>query len=160
MTMIDARVDHVESETVAYLPMRGPYAKMPEAFGTLYGWIQANGLTPKGMPRTVYLSDPATTPEADAAWELQTALVGEVAVRPPDASGCGVNRVEARDEAWTVYRGPYDGLGPTYGELVGWIAANGYAIAGPPSEVYLSDPAGTAPEDYLTEVRFPVRRTP
>jgi len=35
---------------------------------------------------------------------------------------------------------------------------NGYEIVGPATEVYLSNPAETPPEELLTEVRFPVRK--
>lgn len=154
--MIEIRVEHVDPATVAFVEMHGPYSRMPEAFGTLYTWIQAHSLTPEGMPRAVYYTDPATTPEAEAVWELQTPLAGDAAEAAPDETGCGVKRLESRDEAATLYRGPYEGMEPTYRELIEWIAEHGYVISGPPAEVYLSDPASAAPEDYLTEVRFPV----
>jgi effector-binding domain-containing protein len=156
--MIEVRVEHVEPATVAYVQMRGPYSQMPQAFGTLYTWVQSHSLVPNGMPRGTFFTDPATTPEADALWELQTALAGDSAEAAVDETGCGVKRTESRDEARTLYRGPYDLIGPTYEELTAWIAENGYSISGPPAEVYLSDPAETSPKDYLTEVRFPVRK--
>lgn len=155
--MIDAWVEHVEPEHVAFVQMRGPYSQMPEAFGKLYAWVGAHSFVPARMPRGVYLTDPATTPEAEAAWELQTPLAGEVTEAAADETGCGVRRTEAHEEAVTLYRGPYELMEPTYRALGEWIAANGHAIAGPPAEVYMSDPADTAPADYLTEVRFPVR---
>ena len=43
-----------------------------------------------------------------------------------------------------------------YEPLVQWLIGQGYAIAGPPEEVYFSDPDEVPPEEYLTEVRFPV----
>jgi AraC family transcriptional regulator len=155
--MIEARVESVGPQVVAFVQMRGAYSKMPEAFGTLYTWVQAHALVPSGMPRGVFLTDPATTPEAEAVWELQTSLAGDASEAAPDEMGCGVKRTESCDEAVTLYRGPYDLMEPTYRELTQWVADNGYTVVGPPAEVYLSDPANTAPGDYLTEVRFPVR---
>lgn len=155
--MIEAKVEHADPEAVAFVQMRGPYSKMPEAFGTLYTWVQAHSLVPSGMPRGVFLTDPATTPEAEAMWELQTPLEGDAPEAAPDAIGCGVKRLDSRDEAVALHRGAYDLIEPTYRELAQWVAQNGYTVVGPPAEVYLSDPAATAPKDYLTEVRFPVR---
>ena len=155
--MIEAKVEHVDPTVVAFVQVRGPYSKMPEAFGTLYTWVQIHSLVPSGMPRGVFLTDPTTTPEAEALWELQTPLAGKASEVAPDETSCGVKRTESRDEAVTLHRGPYELMEPTYRDLTGWIVENGYTIVGPPAEVYLSDPANVAPEDYLTEVRFPVR---
>jgi effector-binding domain-containing protein len=57
-----------------------------------------------------------------------------------------------------MHHGPYDGVGQTYEQLGRWIAENGYEIAGPSEEVYLSNPQETPPAELLTEVRFPVRK--
>ena len=60
--------------------------------------------------------------------------------------------------AWTIHRGPYDEVGPAYHTVTGWIQEHGHEIAGPPREIYLSDPGKTPdPADYLTEVQFPIR---
>ena len=89
---------------------------------------------------------------------MQTAIEeGASEEAAPDETGCGVKRIDSRDEAVTVWRGPYELMEPTYRELTTWIAENGYTVVGPPAEVYVSDPADSAPGDYLTEVRFAVR---
>jgi effector-binding domain-containing protein len=155
--MFEAKIEHVEPMWVAFVEMRGAYAQVPQALGTLYAWVGAHGLIPAGMPRAVYFTDPASTPEADAIWEVQTAVIGQPAAQPADAQGAGVKLLEAADQAVTVHRGPYETLGDVYTSLGGWVTDNGYELAGAPLEAYLSDPATTAPADYLTEVRFPVR---
>ncbi|MDZ4168264.1 MAG: GyrI-like domain-containing protein [Coriobacteriia bacterium] len=154
--MIDVEIKTTEAVTVAYLPMRGAYAQMPEAMGRLYGWVAQHGMQPTGMPTAVYYTAPDEGPEAEALWELQAPIAGEVAEVQPDEDGCGVRRLESQLVASTVYRGPYEGIAPTYEELGRWIVANRYAPSGAPSESYLSDPQDTPPEEYLTEVRFPV----
>lgn len=155
--MIEARIEHVDPTTVAYVAMRGPYSKMPEAFGALYAWVSSHSFVPSGMPRAVYFTNPATTPEDEAVWELQTPLSADAEEMPPDEAGCGVRHATSCEEAVTLHRGPYELIEPTYRELAEWIARNGYTISGPPAEVYLTDPASAAPEDYLTEVRIPVQ---
>ncbi len=56
------------------------------------------------------------------------------------------------------HKGPYEEEGPTFEALMAWISENGYEIVGPVEEVYLNDPSVTAPQDLMTEIRFPVRK--
>lgn len=155
--MAEARIEHVEPTTVAFIEMQGPYSRMPEAFRTLYSWVQQHSLVPSGMPRGVFLTDPATTLESESFWELQAPLNGSPPELAPDDTGCGVKQNAPHDDAVALHRGPYDGMEPTYRDLAEWVSEHGYTVIGPPTEVYLSAPSEVAPEDYLTEVRFPVR---
>jgi hypothetical protein len=41
--------------------------------------------------------------------------------------------------AWTVHRGPFEEIGPTYHTVAGWTQEHGHEVAGPPREVYLTD---------------------
>lgn len=141
---------------VAYLPMSGPYAQIPGAFGRLYGWLTGKGLAPAGMPSGVYLTDPAQGEER-ARWEVRAPLASEHADEGLDASGCGIKHVAPHLVASAIYRGPYERIGPAYEELASWILTNAYAVDGPPEELYCSGP-GTPPEETLTEIRFPVER--
>lgn len=60
--------------------------------------------------------------------------------------------------ASTIHRGPYDELGPAYHTVTGWIQEHGHEIAGPPREIYLTDPNETQdPADFVTEIQFPIR---
>jgi len=97
-------------------------------------------------------------PPEELLWELQSPVAGDVPPSGPDERGLGVKRVEGVEVASTMHKGPYDKIGAIYGALAGWIAENGYEIAGPPEEVYLSDPDKTPAEELLTEVHFPVRK--
>ncbi len=154
-TGLNAVMKAIEPACVAYLPMTGPYAQIPAAFGRLFGWLSARGLRPGGMPSGVYLTDPAAPGEP--RWELRAPLSGEHADAPPDAAGCGVKHVPPQLVASTMYRGPYERVAPVYRQLAAWIDAHGYANAGPPEEVYFSEP-GTPPEETVTEIRIPVAR--
>jgi effector-binding domain-containing protein len=156
--MIEVDLKTVESETVAYLGMEGSYAQIPEAMGRLYGWVAQHGLQPMGMPGAVYLTAPDEVPESEALWELQAALAGSPSPAPPDESGCGVRLNPALTVAFAMHRGPYETVGATYEQLAHWIVAEGYQMAGPPQELYLSDPNEVPPEEYLTEIRFPVTK--
>jgi effector-binding domain-containing protein len=145
-----------DAACVAYIPMTGPYAQIPAAMERLYGWVAGRGLAPAGMPSGVYLTDPAQGEEA-ARWELHAPLAGDHPDAPVDASGCGIKHVAPHLVTSANYRGPYDRIAPAYAEIAEWIRTNGYAVSGPPEELYCSEPT-TPPEDTLTEIRFPVAK--
>jgi effector-binding domain-containing protein len=60
--------------------------------------------------------------------------------------------------ASTLHVGPYDTLGQAYDGLDAWLADHGYAKAGPPREVYLSEPS-TPPAATRTVIEVPVTVT-
>ncbi len=154
--MYEIAVKHTEPETVAFLDTQGPYSLMPERLDLLYKWVVAHGLKPIGMPHAVYLT-PAETPVSEAEWELQAPVAPSSHLKGPDRNGIGVKRLDSITVAFAMHKGPYDSVGTTYERLTNWIAENDYEITGPPEEIYFSDPEDTPPDEYLTEVRIPVR---
>lgn len=155
---IEVTVKKTEPMTMAFISKKGPYSLINQAFGELYGWIGEKGYIPAGPPLGVYFNAPEQVPAEELLWELRSPTAGDVPPSGPDERGLGVKRVEGAEVAATMYKGPYDQIGPVYGALVGWIIENGYQIAGPSEEVYLSDPDKTPPAELLTEVRFPVQK--
>ena len=155
---IEVTVKKVEPMTVAFIPMKGPFNLISEAFGKLDAWIGEKGYVPSGPPAGIYFNDPGEVPAEELLWELQSPIAGDIAPSSPDQRGVGVKKLDETEVASALYKGPYEGMGNVYGELVGWIMGNGYEIAGAPSEVYVSDPGETPPEELLTEVRFPVMK--
>lgn len=67
-----------------------------------------------------------------------------------------VRKMEAQTVLYTIYRGPYDGVGKPIGELYALAGKNQIVPKGPLSLVYLNSPAYISPEHYLTEIRIPV----
>ena len=155
---IEVTVKKTEPMTVAFVSMKGPYSLIGETFGKLYGLIGEKGYVPAGPPVGVYFNAPGQVTDEELLWELRSPIAGDIAPGGPDERGLGIKKVEAAEVASTMHKGPYDQVGATYGALAGWIAGNGYEIVGPSEEVYLSDPGKTAPEELLTEIRFPVRK--
>ncbi len=155
-----ASIRNVLPGPVAYLPMRGAYDQTPAGFSKLYEWIARHELKAKGAPTAIYFNIPSDASEADAIWELQVQLTGEVPESEPDESGIGVKRVEGMQVVTAVHKGPYDSVLPTYQALWAWIEDNGYELAGPPAERYLNGPDDvTSPREYLTEIIMPVSKT-
>lgn len=156
--MIEIDTKKTEPVTVAYVLMTGPYSRIPEAMGRLYGWIAQHGLRPLGMPSAVYFTPPDAVAPGEPEWEVRAPLASGSPEIPVDDSDCGVKHVESALVAYTLHRGPYETIAPAYEALQSWVPVNGFRFAGPPEEVYFSDPSNTAPEDYLTEIRFPIEK--
>ena len=155
---IEVTIKESEPTTAAFVSMTGPFTQMGEAFGKLYAWIGQKGLTPSGPPVGVYYNAPGQVPDDHLSWELRSPIAGDPPPEGPDEQGLGIRKLAAVQVAATIHKGPYDDVGDTYGALMGWVAENGYEVAGPPEEVYLSNPDETPPEELVTEVRFPVRK--
>lgn len=154
--MFEARIEHTDPVTVAYLEMHGAFSQIPQALGRLYGWVQERSLVPGGMPRAVYYTIPEQVPEEAAFWEVQAPLIGDAEDQVPDESGLGIKHIGPETHAVAVHTGPYETIGPVYSELGAWVEDQGFRMAGAPLEVYLSDPAKVPPSEYVTEIRFPV----
>lgn len=154
--MIEIAVKNVEPFTVAFLQLRGDYSQIPEGYTTLYTEIGARALVPAGPPMSVYMSDPATTAETEAIYELWAPVDGVVSPSDPDEAGFGVKNVHGGRVVAAVHQGPYDEVGGTYEQLIEWINENDKQIAGPPMELYLNGPDEVPESEYLTEVRIPI----
>ena len=155
---IEVNVKKTEPVTVAFVAKKGSYDQIPQAFPELYAWTGQKGFIPSGPPIGVYYNNPSEVPVEELMWEIQSPISGDVAPSGPDEKGLGVKKLDGAEVAFAMHKGPFDQVGPVWSGVVRWIVEQGYEIAGPGQEVYLSDPATTAPSDLLTEIRFPVSR--
>lgn len=155
---MDVEIRTTEPQSVAYIRMHGPYAQIPEAIKGVYMWAGTRLLHPSGMPSTVYYTMPQDGDDSSADWEVYVPLGRDVMPKEPDKKGRGVRRTDSVQVAVTQHRGPYETIGDTYAALQAWVAEKGYRMAGPPEESYLNDPGKAAPEECLTEIRFPVAK--
>jgi hypothetical protein len=83
----------------------------------------------------------------------------QVAARKKGLPGIGRVRLERYAEgraAQVMHHGPYSAEGPTIAGLHRFIADRGLALRGKHHEIYLGDPARTAPEKLRTIIRQPV----
>jgi AraC family transcriptional regulator len=70
--------------------------------------------------------------------------------------------------ACAIHQGSYARLNEAYGSLMTWMEINGYRMAGPNRDVYLSGPEDGLDDShgvwdstqYVTEVQFPVSKKP
>jgi effector-binding domain-containing protein len=108
----------------------------------------ATGATFAGPPFCLYPEMPA-----DEFTFLVCMPVAPGAVGGDDVK---LDELPAAEAATLLYRGPYDGMEPSWRRLMDWVGASGRQPWGALREIYLSDPDTTAPEDLLTELVVPL----
>jgi effector-binding domain-containing protein len=70
-----------------------------------------------------------------------------------------LGQLPASKVVWTIYHGPYEGLGEAWGELNAWIKAKGLEPAADLWEVYAVGPeSGPDPTTWRTELNRPLIR--
>jgi effector-binding domain-containing protein len=95
--------------------------------------------------------------ESDVDAEVGQPVAGDV----PETDRIKMRDVPGAERmACLIHKGPYDGLNAAYQVLTKWIDENGYRIVGPDREVYLEGSWATDdPNEYVTEVQFPVEKS-
>ena len=92
---------------------------------------------------------------------LAFALTGVVVMRvraesPADKPGFVIRQAKKELVLYTIYRGPYQKVGPAIGKLYALAGQKGIMPRGPAYHVYLNNPQRVSSEHWLTEIRIPV----
>lgn len=119
-----------------------------EGLGKAFGYAHTSGAAIAGRPFTRYL-------------EMGHGLITIEAGVPVAQTAAGSGDVQAGvlpggAALVALHAGPYDQLSDTYAAMERWMAANQRRPAGAPWELYLNDPADHPPEQWRTEVYWPI----
>lgn len=140
----------VKTERMAVLACRHRMAvdDFGRYYGTLYERIARESIAPSGIFGAMYHDEEFNRDSSDI--ELFIGVRDDVHAD---------KILEAQECAMTVHKGAYSTLPETYAALVAWIEENGYAWNGEPYEIYTKTAQnGLKPQDWETEVYFPVRK--
>ena len=152
--------------TVADVPARRVLARQLEvtidgigpaihgAMTDVYACVARSGAEPAGEPFVIYHERPSE----EAGWRIEVcAPVSDVIPAP---AGYTFQEIPAGSVATTTHVGPYGEIAAAYTEIDGFIRAHGgLDFAGPPREIYLSEP-DVPPRETRTRIEFPVSRVP
>ncbi|MFJ8519661.1 MerR family transcriptional regulator [Lysinibacillus xylanilyticus] len=117
-------------------------------FSKLYEKIATEQLTLLGKPMTIYHSPEFNPAGNDTEFAI-----------PIAESVKGTRDLPGSLCAKSVLKGAYPELTSVYANLMKWIENEGYELILPPYEIYVTDPRQVnSPEDYITEVYFPVKK--
>ncbi len=128
------------------------YADMGKHYEEIFAYIGEHGVAPAGPALCLYYDMERKEQDID----VESAV--PVAGTAPSGERVKIRELPAMEQvASLVHRGSYEGFTEAYGQLLGWIEANGYQIVAPNREIYLTGPGpGIEPSDYVTELQFPV----
>jgi effector-binding domain-containing protein len=120
------------------------------AYPEVLGFMQSKGVQPAGPPFARYFkfSDEEVDVEGGVPVSGTIDTAGDVV-----AGEIAGGRV-----ASTMHLGPYEKLSEAYSAIEGFIKENGLKAAGPPMEIYWSDPQEEKnPSKLQTEVIWPIK---
>lgn len=116
-------------------------------YSTLFERVPKECVTPTGLNGARYYDKEFNRESSDVE-----VFIG---IREKDKADAVMESCEC---AMTVHHGGYSTLSEAYGAVVAWISENGYEIAGAPFDLYIRTQFDSlAPEEWETEVYFPVR---
>ena len=156
MSSYEVIIKKIEPQTVASLreviPTPQDVGKM---FEKMFTYVGQQGVRPAGPPSAIWHDPDYHEGDIDT----------EVVVPIPDAlpASNGIKTVQlpgVASMACAIHQGSYEGFSQAYAAIMGWIAANGYRVAGPIREIYLRGPGPTPtdPSTYVTEIQIPVEK--
>ena len=150
-------VKTVEPRLVLSWRGRIEIARMPETLGEIFGaqfaHIAQHGAQFEGPPLIIYHE----TPQEDGTVDSEVCV--PIDRELPSTGDLSTRELPGGVVASIIHQGPYETIPESWTELHGWIAANGYSLAGAPWESYLNGPGEVDdPSQYLTEICQPVSR--
>ena len=117
-------------------------------FSEIYQKIATEKLTLLGKPMAIYHS-PEFNPAGN---DTEFAIPIAEAVK-------GTRDLPGGLCAKSMLKGAYPELSSVYANLIEWTEKEGYELILPPYEIYITDPnQANVPENYVTEVYFPVKK--
>ena len=139
--------------TFMYIEINCPMSDIPTQLGQALPRVMqhamGNGVELAGPPRVHYMDMSAGSVTMRAGMAVGSGAVGEAEIQVEDLPAA---------TAWVaVHEGAYDSLGSTHHAIEKQLADAGQKPAGPPREIYLTDPGQVPnPADWRTQVAWPV----
>ena len=119
-------------------------------FSRVVSFAQDCGAEIAGRPFTRYHGFDDKTVELEAGLPVASKTPGKGEVSDGELPAC--------QAAVTVHVGPYSRLAEAHVAMGAWLDQTGRQLAGPPWEVYLTDPSQVPdPEGWRTEIVYPLK---
>lgn len=157
---LNTEIELVEMEPFSYcaVEMTGSYTQHPDAFMKLYSEAGKQGLPMSGAPFGIYWNSPDDAAEEELKWEI--------GMPAPEDKEIAAPIVLKKWEYTTVIQRDFEGIidsdeiKAVYYAMYEWIGANGYEMAGPMLERFLSSPSPNEKGEMIGKVQivFPVQK--
>lgn len=119
---------------VAYIELKGDYAKVGDAMRDLKSWIDSKGVEQSGYPFCMFYDNPTETPEKDLRSEA--CIPVSKAFDPDDSHK--VKELPEVQVAETRHSGHPEEFTKTYGPFLEGLLKGGYRLTGPAREYFMT----------------------
>jgi DNA-binding transcriptional MerR regulator/effector-binding domain-containing protein len=127
-------------------------------FDEVGAYLRSYGLTEAdvtGPTIDVWYDAPDNLPE-----EMRIAVVVPTNRAVPSSDRIVMGELPAVEQMVSVvHHGSFQTISPAYVAAFKWMEQNGYTLSGPSRGLYLQHQRGGDPNDYITELQFPVTKT-
>jgi AraC family transcriptional regulator len=144
----------VDETVFLYKKGRCAHAEIAQTLGQLlpavFEFAVKNGIEFRSPPTSIYQEWGPGMVTLHAGMSVASASPGDEIF---------VETLPACEAAVTIHTGPYDDLGDAHAAVEQYIAEQNLERAGPPREIYLTDPGEVPdPGDWKTQIVWPVKR--
>ncbi len=145
----------LSEQTIVYLAGSGKwdnaFETIVDAFKTVNGYLQKQGIKPAGAPMTIYTST------NDTSFEFQAAVPVAEAPKDPPTGDLAVGKTTAGRAFKFIHRGSYDDMDTTYDAITNFLDEKQLDAQGSFIEQYVTDPVSTPEDKLVVEVYVPVK---
>ncbi len=139
--------------TVAAVECTGSFDEISQVFMDLFRWVLLSGGKVTSYPMALFPSPPEQVPAEGVRFEVCIPVGG----RLEPGNGVEIRRIPAATVAYIRHEGGYGKVGMSYDRILIWASNNGYEVAGPSRELYLTNPMQTPEGELVTEIQVPVK---
>ena len=151
---MEVKLKKTKPMQVAVVSHVGPYSESGKLYGEIAKWLGQKRLKITGPPFGWFYDNPEEVPAHKLRSEVGFPFKGEAM---PEGE-IKIKKIPAQEVLYTMHKGPYREVGPSYTALFQYAKEKGYIPLGCPVEIYLNDPAKVRESELLTEVQVPVKK--
>ncbi len=150
------KIIEVPSVRVIAMRQKGTYAKtISEMIGKLFKFIYKEGrLAVKITGPIIFISHDDEYKEEDADIEIAIPIQGTIKARDQ----IEIKTLDGYKMLTMLHNGPYENLYMSYQKIMIYLRSKALEPIAASREVYITGPGKSKPEDYLTEIQYPVEK--
>jgi effector-binding domain-containing protein len=141
--------------TIIYFSGQGQwdnaFATIVDAFKSVNGYLQKQGIKPAGPPMTIYTST------NDTSFQFRAAVPVSEAPKDAPTGDIAVGKTTPGKAFKFIHRGSYDDMDTTYDAITNFLDEKQLDAKGLFIEQYVTDPVTTPEDKLVVEVYVPVK---